>query len=188
MMTGRDNRYNCVNGTGTLYSEGVAHGRASVGCKPSQTIIKRLHQTDNDFVDFRLCSLNVGTLRGRSGEIVEMLERRSIDMCCVQEVRWRGKSCRMIAGKATKYKLFWIGSDSGFGGVGILLAEKWIDKVIDVNRVNDRIILIKIMVQESILSVISVYAPQCGLDDVQKDRFYDSLINIAGRLEKKLPR
>ena len=91
----------------------------------------------------------------------------------------------MIAGKATKYKLFWIGSDSGFGGVGILLAEKWIDKVIDVNRVNDRIILIKLMVQESILSVISVYAPQCGLDDVQKDRFYDSLINIAGKLGEK---
>ena len=81
MMTGRDNIYNCVNGTVTLYSEDVAHGRASVSCKPSQTVIKRLHQTD---IDFRLCSLNVGTLRGRFGEIVEMLERRSIDVLCTR--------------------------------------------------------------------------------------------------------
>ena len=53
------------------------------------------------------------------------------------------------------------------------------------NRVSDRIILIKLMVQESILSVISVYAPQCGLGDVQKDRFYYSLINVTGKLGGK---
>ena len=63
MMTGKDISYNCVNKTGTLFSEGVTHGRASVGCKPSQIVIKQLHQTDNDLMDFKLCSLNIGTLR-----------------------------------------------------------------------------------------------------------------------------
>ena len=91
----------------------------------------------------------------------------------------------MIVSKATKYKLFWIGSDSGFGRVGFLLADKWVDKVIDVKRVNNVIILIKIMLQESIFLVISVDAPLCGLDNVYKDRFYGSLINIAGKLGGK---
>ena len=36
-------------------------------------------------VKFRLGTLNVGTMRGRSGEVVETLSRRHIDLCCVQE-------------------------------------------------------------------------------------------------------
>ena len=82
MMTGRESVNNCVNGTGTHFSEGIPNGRASVGFKPSQIVIKQLHQTDNDFMDFRLCRLNVGTLRGRSGKIVEMLERINRHWLC----------------------------------------------------------------------------------------------------------
>ena len=37
-----------------------------------------------------------------------MLERSSVDICCVQETKFRGKSVRMISTKAVKYKLFWI--------------------------------------------------------------------------------
>ncbi|ESO05266.1 hypothetical protein HELRODRAFT_171627 [Helobdella robusta] len=35
----------------------------------------------------RLGTLNVGSLTGRSMEIAEMLERRRIDICCLQETR-----------------------------------------------------------------------------------------------------
>ena len=35
-----------------------------------------------------------------------MLERRSVDIVCVQETRFRGKSVRMISGKAAEYRLF----------------------------------------------------------------------------------
>ncbi|VDO92032.1 unnamed protein product [Heligmosomoides polygyrus] len=36
----------------------------------------------------RVASLNVGTLTGRSCELVEALERKRIDLCAVQETRW----------------------------------------------------------------------------------------------------
>ena len=71
-----------------------------------------------------MASINVGTLRGRAGEIVEMLERRSVDVCCVQEVRWRGASVRSVVGRRARYKLFWIGNSTGYGGVGIFIAQK----------------------------------------------------------------
>ena len=74
----------------------------------------------------------MGTLRGRSSEVVETVSRRGIDLCCVQEVRWHGASARMIDGKDTRYKLFWIGNDGGTGGVGILLSEEWVEKVYDI--------------------------------------------------------
>ena len=37
--------------------------------------------------DIRITTLNVATMRGRSDEIVEILSRRLIDICCVQESR-----------------------------------------------------------------------------------------------------
>ena len=37
--------------------------------------------------DICIATLNVGTVRGWSNETVEMLSRRLIDICCVQESR-----------------------------------------------------------------------------------------------------
>ena len=36
-------------------------------------------------VKLRIATLNVGTMRGRSAEIIEMLSRRSVDICSAQE-------------------------------------------------------------------------------------------------------
>ncbi|KAK3896219.1 hypothetical protein Pcinc_000141 [Petrolisthes cinctipes] len=91
----------------------------------------------------------------------------------------------MIEGKSERYKLFWIGNDKGTGGVGIFLAEKWVDKVIEVNCVSDRIIQMKLMVGETIFTAISVYAPQCGLSEEAKDGFYDRLIAVASKVSEK---
>ena len=58
------------------------------------------------------------------------------------------------------------------GGVEILLAEKWVEAIFDAKRVSDRIMLIRLVVGKSIVTVLSVYAPQAGLDDSVKDLFY----------------
>ena len=42
-----------------------------------------------------------------------------------------------------RYKFFWKGSKRGVGGVGIFAAEKYIDKVVEVRRVSDRVIVLK---------------------------------------------
>ena len=55
--------------------------------------------------------------------------------------------------------MLWIGSEPGKGGVGVLLAEKWIDNVLDVKRVSDHLMMIKMIVGEVFVTVLSVYAP-----------------------------
>ena len=81
--------------------------------------------------------------------------------------------------KDSRYKLFWSGNNKGTAGVGVFVAEKWIEKVFEVKRVSDRIILVKIIVGQRVLCLLSVYAPQCGLSDSVKDLFYDQL-NMEG--------
>ena len=74
-------------------------------------------------------------------EIVETLNRIKIDICCVQEVRWRGASTRTATRKNSHYKLFWIGNKTGNGGVGIFVEK--IEKVLEVKHVNDRLMMVK---------------------------------------------
>ena len=99
---------NCVNGSG-FYDEGPAHGRSGVNSEHRPIVIPLSGSK------FRLGSWNVGTMRGRSGEVVEVLTSRKIDVCCVQEVRWKGASARIVTGKNTEYKFFWSGSSTRVG-------------------------------------------------------------------------
>ena len=49
------------------------------------------------------------------------------------------------------------------------------DAIFDVKCVSDRIMLIKLVVGKSIVTVLLVYAPQAGLYDSVKDLFYENL-------------
>ena len=105
----------------------------------------------------------------------------------MQEVRWRDAVTRSISGKDTQYKLFWIGNQEGNGGVGVMLAEKWIQKVIHVNRINDRLMLLKVFVGKRVVTIISTYAPQQGLsDDCQRKNYMQILYYILQKLTKNV--
>ena len=49
----------------------------------------------------------------------EELRKRKVDVCCLQEVRWRGEGARFFSVKGRRYKLWWCGNDK-IGGVGVL--------------------------------------------------------------------
>ena len=53
---------------------------------------------------------NVGSLTGRSVEVVEMMDSRKVDRAETQEVRYKNHGTRMIKGGEEIHKLFWSGS------------------------------------------------------------------------------
>ena len=74
--------------------------------------------------------MNDGTMRCCSNEIAEILSKTLIDICCVQKSRWRGESAWKITRINSYFKFFWKRDDSGNGGLGVLVAKKWINNVI----------------------------------------------------------
>ena len=128
--------------------------------------------------------MNVGTLTRRSGEVVEMISRRKLDFCCVQETRWKGEGARLLGGEGMRYKLFWKGSERGVGGVGIFAAEQYIDKVVEVRRVSDRVIILKVLLGKTVLNVISAYAPQAGRPNEEKEEFWVLLARAVSELSE----
>ena len=56
-----------------------------------------------------------------------------------------------------------------FFGIGILIDRSLKNGVVEVRRQGDRIILIRLVVGDSVLNVISAYAPQVGLSENHQD-------------------
>ena len=53
----------------------------------------------------RLGTVNVGTLIGRSAEAVETLGRKNVDICALQEVRYKKEDTKLVNGGEYNYKL-----------------------------------------------------------------------------------
>ena len=110
---------------------------------------------------------------------MEALAERQIDLACVQETRWRGSSCRYFGATGKRYKLFWMGSEAKTDGVGIFVAEKWVDSVVSVERHSERILILKMVLGDRLLNVFTVYAPHSGRPDVEKECFWNEVFHFV---------
>ena len=122
-------------------------------------------------------------MRGRSAEIAEMLSSHNIDICCVQETRWKGKSAQKIMGKNCHYKFFWKGDESKHSGLGILTKEKWSESVLSISRVNPHIMMLKMLIEKSLVKITCIYAPHVGLSSHDKDAFYEQILACISSIE-----
>ena len=84
----------------------------------------------------------------------------------------RGCLVPMVEGR--RYKFFWQGCNKGTAGVGVFIAEILVDSVVNVVRVNERIMYVKLVIGKQIVNIVSAYAPQVGLSVEEKDAFGDS--------------
>ena len=123
----------------------------------------------------RLASWNIGSLTGKSIELLKSLHRRRISIACVQETKCVGAKVIVVDG----YKQWYLGSNKGKNGVGILVDKELVDSVVEVSRKSYRIMAIKVVVGSMTLNVVSVYAPQIGLSDEVKKRFWEDLDMIV---------
>ena len=54
------------------------------------------------------------------------------------------------------YKFYWMGCKEGTAWVGFLVADKWLKNVLEVKRIDNREIVLRIMVGKKELSLVSV--------------------------------
>jgi exonuclease III len=84
-------------------------------------------------------------------------------------MKWKGQKAKEV--KDTDFKLWYTGNTSTKNGIGIVLDKSLKDGVVDIKRQGDRIILVKLLVGDLVFNVISVYAPQIGLNKSVKMQF-----------------
>ncbi|KAK3543875.1 hypothetical protein QTP70_030042, partial [Hemibagrus guttatus] len=103
------------------------------------------------------------------------MERRKVDILGVQETRWKGSRARSIG---AGFKLFYYGVDSKRNGVGVVLKEEFVRNVLEVKRVSDRVMSLKLEIEGVMLNVVSGYAPQVGCELEKKERFWSELDEV----------
>ena len=113
-------------------------------------------------------TLNIGTVTGRGRELADMMERRNVNILCLQETMWKGSKARNIKGGC---KLFYNGADGRKNGIGIVVREELVESVLEVRKVSDRLMAMKLEVKGSILNIVSAYAPQVNNSMEEKNDF-----------------
>ena len=126
-------------------------------------------------VKLRLETVNVGSMVGRSAEVTETIGRRNGDEVALQEVRYKNEGVRKLRGGDFEYKLYRKGEETGRGDVGLMVKHDLVESVMEVRRVFPRIISTDIVVNEKVVTVISVNVPQSGRSEEEKEKFYEDL-------------
>ncbi|KAG5615079.1 hypothetical protein H5410_014903 [Solanum commersonii] len=77
--------------------------------------------------NLRVGSWNIGSLTGKSIELVKILKKRKINIACVQETRWVGAKAWVVDG----FKLWYSGGSRDRNGVGILVDGDLREQVVE---------------------------------------------------------
>ena len=75
--------------------------------------------------------------------------------------------------------MYYFGTSNNRNGVAVILEREWHDTILKV----DRIINVKLAYGNSILNVISAYAPQVGCPHVEKNQLYEHLEHIMRNIK-----
>ncbi|XP_065662616.1 uncharacterized protein LOC136085255 [Hydra vulgaris] len=136
-------------------------------------------------MEVKFGTFNVGSMTGKGRELADAMERRKLDILCVQETRWKGSKARSIGGG---FKLIYHGVDRKRNRLRVILKEEFSRNVVEVKRVSDRVICVKLEIDRVVMNVISAYAPQVGCDMEEKEEFWREVDEVVLQvpLEEKM--
>ncbi|KAK3553764.1 hypothetical protein QTP70_009178 [Hemibagrus guttatus] len=162
---------------GAVDLQGAGGNWATVGrrSRGGRRVHRQREKRKGKSVGLRIGTLNVGAMTGKGRELADMMERRKVDILCVQETRWKGSKARSIG---AGFKLFYYGVDSKRNGVGVVLKEEFVRNVLEVKRVSDRVMSLKLEFEGVMLNVVNGYAPQVGCELEEKERFWSELDEV----------
>ncbi|KAK3545589.1 hypothetical protein QTP70_008138 [Hemibagrus guttatus] len=162
---------------GAVDLQGAGGNWATVGrrSRGGRRVHRQREKRKGKSVGLRIGTLNVGAMIAKGRELADMMERRKVDILCVQETRWKGSKARSIG---AGFKLFYYGVDSKRNGVGVVLKEEFVRNVLEVKRVSDRVMSLKLEIEGVMLNVVSGYAPQVGCELEEKERFWSELDEV----------
>ena len=121
-------------------------------------------------------------MTGRGRELADLIKQRNVDILRLQETKWKGSKARNIGGEC---KLFYNGADGRRNGIGIVMREELAESVLEVKRVSDRLMAMKLKVKGSILNIISAYTSQVNNSMEEKNDFWEDLDGLIESVSKQ---
>ena len=89
----------------------------------------------------------------------------------------------MIKKERDGYKMIYSGAINNSNGVGIILSKEMKGLVVEVNWKNDRILWIRLGLKDFNINIFSVYAPQIGSSEEEKEKFWTDVQEEMEKVE-----
>ena len=187
------NPYRIGHGSGYQQPPQMLHGRAPVEImlllglvkareRGGRRVKRQREMWKGRCTLIRVGALNIGTMTGRGRELVDMMKRRNVNILCLQETKWKRSKARNIG---DGYKLFYSGAGGRRNKVRIVVREKLVESDVEVKRVSDRLMAMKLEVKASILNIVSAYAPQVNNSMEEKNDFWQDLDDLIKSVSKQ---
>ena len=93
--------------------------------------------------------------------------------------KWKGSKARELGNGCKLYLL-----DMKRNGIGIILKPELTKGVIEVRRVFDRILEMKLEIGKEVVNVVSAYAPQAGCAKEEKEEFWKTMGETVNYIPK----
>ena len=124
-------------------------------------------------------------MTGKGRELADMMKQRNVDILCLQEAKWKENKVRNIGGGC---KIFYNGADGRKNRIGIVVREKLAESVLEVKRVSDRLMAMKLEIKGLILNIVNTYAPQVNNSMEEKNDFWEDLDGLIESVSKEKSR
>jgi len=71
-----------------------------------------------------------------------------------------------------------MGGEERLDGIGIFVAERWVDSVVSVERHSKRVLILKMVLDSGLLDVFMVFAPHSGKLEEVKESFWNEVFHL----------
>ena len=89
-----------------------------------------------------------------------MLSRRKVDVCGLQEVRFKNEGVKFLqGGQKVRYKMCWKSGKEDQNGIGIVVQEEWVGSVVRVMRASERLMVLELILEGVLVTFVLVYVP-----------------------------
>jgi len=126
---------------------------------------------------FRVGTCNIDSQTGRAGEVVEaLLYLEKLMRHAFKKHDGKVVVVKFSGAKRKRYKLFWMGGEERLDGVGILVAEKWVDSVV---RHSKRVLILKMVSDNGLLNVLTVCMLRTQGNRRRKNSFWNEVFHLV---------
>src|SRR6478609_6334285 len=114
---------------------------------------------------------------GKLENVKEEMQRNRLSTMGVSEVRWKDGGDFVGDG----YRVMYAGGPTCQRGVAVIVEAKVAERVTEVDRFVDRIMVMKVRADPVDMVIVQAYLPTTDYEDEEAEKLYDQLEEILGK-------
>src|SRR6476661_5116627 len=114
---------------------------------------------------------------GKLKNVKEEMRRNRLSIMGVREVRWRDGGDF----GSDEYRVMYAGGPTCQRGVVVIAEAKVAERVTEIDRFEDRIMVVNVKADPVDMAIVQVYLPTADYEDEEVEKLYDQIEEILGK-------